>query len=148
MVIQRLQTLYLLLAAIMMAAFAFCPSVLISHDGQQYVLSALASGIAGNTHPDMLLSAITALAFILTIVTIFKYKDLKLQLKLCSITAALSITLLIVVAIIAITQRNTEYQIEPTFYNILPVLAFVCYILAYRGVKHDKKLLSSSERLR
>lgn len=148
MVIQRLQTLYLLLSAIFMAVFAFCPSVLISHDGQQYVLGALASGTADNTHPDMLLSAILALSIILTIVTIFKFKDLKLQLRFCSIVAALSITLLLVVAIIAMTQHHMGYQIEPTYFNILPVLAFVCYVLAYRGVLHDKKLLSSSERLR
>lgn len=30
----------------------------------------------------------------------------------------------------------------------MPLLAIVCYALAYRGISHDKKLLSDSERLR
>ncbi len=148
MVIQRLQTLYLLVAAILMAAFAFCPSVLIGSDGQQYVLGVLNSGIAPHTHPDTLLSAITALSILLTVVTIFKFRNLNLQLRLCSINAALSITLLIVIAIITMVLGNNGNQPTPTIYNLLPVLAFVFYVLAYRGVKHDKKLLSNSERLR
>lgn len=148
MVIQRIQTLYLIIAAILIAVFAFCPSVIFGAEGQQYVLSVLNSGVKDATHPDLLLSALTGLQLVLTIVAIFKFSNLRLQLRLCSINAALSITLLIVIGIIAMVLGDKGNEFTPTYYNVIPLVAFVFYILAYRGISHDKKLLSSSERLR
>lgn len=150
MVIQRLQTLYLLIATVLMVVFAFCPSVIIQSGGPEYALGVLKTGVAGATHPDLLMSTVTGLVVLLSLITIFKFKNLKLQLKLCSINAALTVVVLLISAILALTLRGKAGvgTVSFTLYNALPVLAVVMQILAYRGIRHDKKLLSSSERLR
>ncbi len=150
MVIQRLQTLYLLIATVLMVVFAFCPSVIIQPGGPEYAIGVLNTGVAGATHPDLLMTTVGALTVLLSLITIFKFKNLKLQMKLCSINAALTVTLLLISVILALTLRGKAGvgSVNFTLYNALPVLAVIMQILAYRGIKHDKKLLSSSERLR
>ncbi len=150
MVIQRLQTLYLLIATVLMVVFAFCPSVIIQLGGPEYAIGVLNTGVAGATHPDLLMTTVGALTVLLSLITIFKFKNLKLQMKLCSINAALTVTLLLISVILALTLRGKAGvgSVNFTLYNALPVLAVIMQILAYRGIQHDKKLLSSSERLR
>ncbi len=150
MVIQRLQTLYLLIATVLMVVFAFCPSVIIQSGGPEYAIGVLKTGVAGATHPDLLMTTVGALVVLLSLITIFKFKNLKLQLKLCSINAALTVTLLLISVILALTLRGKAEvgSVSFTLYNALPVVAVVMQIMAYRAIMHDKKLLSSSERLR
>ncbi len=148
MVLQRWQTVYLFLAAVLMIVFAFMTSITIQFGPQQYMLGAIYSGIAGETHPDMLLSVMDALIVVITIITIFKYKNLKSQMNLCAICIALTIAMLLCIMVLAFTQKSNGTVSVMHLGNVLPIVAIVLYALAYRGIAHDKKLLSDSERLR
>lgn len=149
MVIQRIQTLYLLLAAILLAVFAFVPSVIITSAGQQapYVIGVISSGVAPNTKPDMILLAMDLLVIVLTVITIFSYKDLKKQLRLCAISIALVLALLLCVCVLTVALAKLG-TVSMTLWNLLPFVALVACILAYRGISHDRKLLSDSQRIR
>lgn len=85
MVLQRLQSLYLLIAAIFLGIFTFTTSTTITNGENEFLIGALATGTAGNTAPNFVLCVLNALTAILALITIFKFKNLKLQLKLCSI---------------------------------------------------------------
>ena len=148
MVLQRIQTLYLLLAAILLAVFAFVPSVVISNGGQaDYVIGVLNSGVAPNTKPDLIMLAMDLLVLVLIVVTIFSYKDLMKQLRLCAISIALILALLLCVVVLTLTLGRLG-TVTMTLWNLLPFVAFVACILAHRGISHDRKLLSDSQRIR
>ena len=78
MVLQRWQTVYLLIATILMAAFAFMTSISIQAGPQEYILGALVSGAKGcDTHPDLLLMVMDDQIIVVSILTIIRYKNLK-----------------------------------------------------------------------
>lgn len=124
-------------------------SITIQSGPQEYFLGALASGAKGeSTHPDLLLSIMDGLIFVISIIAIFRYKNLKAQMNLCAMCIALTIAMLLCILVLAFTQKANGVVSVMHIGNVLPLLAIVCYALAYRGISRDKKLLSDSERLR
>lgn len=148
MVIQRIQTLFLIAAAVLVGAFAFLPALTLKSLGNMYQIGAIFSGDSTSTSPDFLLLSFTGLIFVLSVISIFKYKNLKQQMQLCAINIALTLALLVSVAALAFALRTPSVAVEIGWCNALPLVAIVCYVLAYRGIKHDKKLLSDSNRIR
>lgn len=148
MVIQRIQTLFLIAAAVLVGAFAFLPALTLQSLGNMYQIGAIFSGDSTSTSPDFLLLSLTGLIFVLSVISIFKYKNLKQQMQLCAINIALALALLVSVAALAFALRTPAVAVEIGWCNALPLVAIVCYVLAYRGIKHDKKLLSDSNRIR
>lgn len=147
MVLQRLQSLYLLIAAILMVVFTFTTSTTITTGQEEYVIGALATGHSGSTEPNYVLCILNALTAVLAIITIFKFKNLKLQLKLCSICIMLSLVIAIAIFILTYMQLNGG-EIQVSANNALLALAVVFFWLARRGVAHDKKVIHDSESFR
>ena len=147
MVLQRLQTVYLLIAALLLAVFAFFPALTFAAPEGTFLYGALERGIAPDTRINGILLTLDALIVVLLLITIFKYRDLNQQLRLCAVAMGLIVGLAAVVAIVAYKMSGL-YPVTVTFYNLLPAAALVMTWLARRGVAHDKKLLSDSERIR
>lgn len=137
--IQRIQSVYLFLAAVAMAVYAFFPAIGGCAGGTATACAAPCEA----TGFFYTLYILLALTVILPLVAIFKYKNLRLQQRLCKISLLFVLTLLIVVGIAAYRAAAC-----PTWFNLLPVAAMVLLCLASRGVAHDRKLLSGSTRLR
>ncbi len=148
MVIQRIQTLFLLLSAILIGVFAFLPALTIQSLGTTYQLGAIYSGDGVSTKPDLLLLSLSGLIFVLSVIAIFKYKNLKQQMQLCAINIVLSLALLLSVAALAFALKTPTAVVEIGIGNLLPLLSIISFAFAYRGIKHDKKLLSDSNRIR
>ncbi len=148
MVIQRLQTVYLLLAAILMAVFTFMPVMNVLNDAGEYVLNAVSTGFVGApTSPCWLLLCMDVLIVALLFITVFKYKNLPLQMKLCKIGVLLIVALLVSIFVMWYMQRGHGIALM-RLWTILPFVAIFLTLLAHKGIKSDKKLLSDSERLR
>ena len=145
MQIQRIQSVYLLLSAILMAVFTFLPVMGIASDSE--MLSIGAVNVCGITHAMPLLLCLNVLIFLMALITLFKFSDLKLQMKLCKFTILFIVTLLVCIAVMAFMRRANS-AVSLNWSVILPVAALVFAILAHKGIKHDKKLLSDSERIR
>ena len=145
MVIQRIQTLYLLLVAVLMGIFAFLPVIGTNVNGNNLAIGAIAT--CGVTHPSWLLLTLDALIVVLAVIAIFKYKDLKGQLRLVGIVLLMVVLLLVCIAVLFIGQRG-QCIAELQWSIALPCVALVFAILARKGIKHDRKLLSDSERIR
>ena len=147
MVIQRIQTLYLLVALVMMAAFAFLTSFSFDVAGNEYVVGTLATGVDGKTSINLLMLCLNGLVVVLTAIAIFSYKNLKLQKRLCSISIILLIALLISIGVM-ILGATDEQNLSIDISNVMPVVSLVLLFLAYRGISRDQRILSDSDRLR
>jgi len=146
--LQRLQSIYLLVAAILIAVFACFPAFEVTTTSGTFAYGAVRMGYPGQTQPSLLLSTLVWGIFALAIITIFKYRDLRKQMQLCAILAALTISLMITIGIMAYMYYRVGNPVSVTAFMLLPVFALIFFIMAYRGVKHDRKLLADSERLR
>lgn len=141
MVIQRIQTVYLLLAAIVTAVFAFVPVInVLNPDGVVEISF-------NSLHFGAWTMVLEMLIVILAIIAIFKYRDLKSQIRLTNVLMLLIVTLIIVIAIMMwVLHDKLIMQFTP--YIVMPFVALILVWLAKKGIKHDKKLLADSERIR
>ncbi len=140
MVIQRKQSLYLLIAAILMGIFAFMPS-LIDENGTT-MLGGYTEGI------DSVPFILSCLVALLSLVTIFKFKSLRFQKILCVVNILLIIATLSTICSIALMHKDCDLLGSITYYNALPVVAIIFLLLAHKGISHDQRLLSGSGRIR
>ena len=147
MVIQRIQTLYMLVALVMMAAFAFLTSFSFDVAGNEYVVGTLSTGVDGKTSINLLMLCLNGLVVVLTAIAIFSYKNLKLQKRLCSISIILLIALLISIGVM-ILGATDEQNLSIDISNVLPVVSLFLLFLAYRGISRYQRILSDSDRLR
>ena len=138
MQIQRLQTLMLLIAVILVAVFCFVPFGTVAaqpHDIAVFVKDA----------PALLVLNI-AIA-VLLFITIFMYHDLRRQMRL----TILSLILICSSAVTALFILSRAYDnATPVLLGGvgLLVLALIFGLLAYRYMRRDKHLLASADRIR
>ena len=140
MVIQRKQSLFLLIAAILMCIYAFMPSLWDTNG--KTILGGYREGV------DMVPFILSCLTALLSFITIFKFKSLRFQKTLCVVNILLIIAALATVCCIALMQKDGDLLGSITYYNILPVLSIIFLLLAHKGISHDQRLLSGSSRIR
>lgn len=149
MVIQRIQTVYLLIAAILMAVFAFFPALTFELGGREFVYGALAAGKVGVTHIDPLMLMLIILITFLTIVDIFLYKNLQRQMTVCFITIIIGLAMFIAICVQAyLVGTRDGVTLVPMWYLILPALSILFLAMAHKAMSNDKKKLRDSDRLR
>ncbi|MFW6327776.1 MAG: DUF4293 domain-containing protein [Bacteroidota bacterium] len=150
--IQRIQTIYLLFALIMMVLPFFIPYVeVMGQDGQTYHL--MGQGIYTEdgqlleyTYPTLIILAVSA---IFSLVIIFLYKKRLLQLRLSVINLFLMLGSVVLMAYYLFQfHQNEPGLIRYDFGFIFPVIAFILTILAFRAIKKDEILIRSAERIR
>ncbi|MBI5219932.1 MAG: DUF4293 domain-containing protein [Bacteroidia bacterium] len=148
--IQRIQTLFLLLAALAFVLLFFTPLASLRVNSQDYVFTT--SGIrsvAPVTNLGISTIPLLALHMILTaicLVTIFLYKKRPLQVKMCFLGLVLSLGLMALIFFHIISVQTNE--IKYSWPLILPPLAIGFILLAYRGIRKDEKLVRSLDRIR
>ncbi|MCO5232116.1 MAG: DUF4293 domain-containing protein [Chitinophagales bacterium] len=132
--IQRIQTIYLFLAAIFL-----------------FVLLFLSIGVRENESVKMFENLYTTVLSIVSggtaIIAIFLFNNRKLQIKIIS---GLTVLCLGVIASLVIFQFVLPTQLTTINYipYASPIIAFIFSILALKGVKADEKLVRSMDRLR
>lgn len=158
MVIQRWQSLLLLLAAAVMACFTFCPisqintadfTLSLQSMGFKYVGEATGGAPTGWQSHTWYFFTLSLLCVIMPLIDIFMYKNLRLQKRLAIFS------ILFVIADFCVGWMLTAYTIEGIStiewnYTLFcaPVLAVVALWFAWRYINRDQKLLASVDRLR
>ena len=149
MVIQRIQTVYLLIAVILMAVFAFFPALTYQLADKTILYGALETGRAGNMHIDPLLLTLIILISFLAIVDIFLYKNLQRQMTVCFVDIIIGIAMLLAIGIQAFYVGNREgWTVSWHWHLIFPVLSIIFLMLAHKAMSNDKKKLRDADRLR
>ena len=149
MVIQRIQSVYLLIAVILMAVFAFFPALTFELGGREFVYGALEAGKVGVTHIDPLMLTLVILICFLALIDIFLYKNLQRQMTVCFVDIIIGLAMLIAICIEAfIVSGKDGLTLRWQWYLILPVLSIIFLMLAHKAMSRDKKMLRDSDRLR
>ncbi len=139
--IQRQQTLWLLLATIagvlsFMFPFAVGEKIVVNTTMKERV-----DFVAGE---DFFILILTIAAIGIAAVTIFLFKDRKLQIKLCLLGLLVSIGILI----LYVLGMNKLLSSTPALWAILPVVVIISYFMAFRNIRKDEKLVKSLDKLR
>ena len=149
MVIQRIQSVYLLIAVILMVVFAFFPALTFELGGREFVYGALETGKVGVTHIDPLMLMLIVLISLLALLDIFLYKNLQRQMTVCFVDVIIGLAMLVAIGIQAFVVGGREgVVVNWQWYRILPVLSIIFLMLAHKSMSNDKKKLRDSDRLR
>src|SRR5918993_3658825 len=97
-----------------------------------------------NATTTIWLTIITVITGVLAFITIFLFKDRKLQLKLCYVGIFLTLVLL---TLYVLEMMNFE-EGTVAFWVIFYAGILISYVLAARGISKDQKLIKSMDRLR
>jgi hypothetical protein len=139
--IQRLQTVWLLLAA----AAAFC-SLQFSFYSGTMVVENQSKRVELTAQGNLLLLILSAGVGIASLISIFLYKNRKTQLRIVLVTLLVSILNLVLFFMQTkkFVPGEGNYSLTAIFAIIVPVFL----ILALKGIKKDEKLVKSLDRLR
>ncbi len=149
MVIQRIQSVYLLIAVILMVVFAFFPALSFDLADKTVLYGALETGRAGNMHINPLLFTLIALISCLAFIDIFLYKNLQRQMTVCFVDIIIGLAMLVAIGIQAFVVGNREgWTVSWQWTALLPVLSIIFLMLAHKSMSNDKKKLRDADRLR
>ncbi len=138
--LQRKQTLWLLLsmiAAILSFKFPFLT-------GTKIIKTVATPGTALDASSTFLLLILTGAVALLAGISIFLYKDRKLQMRLCILGVVLSAGIIV----LYILQRQQFENSTLALFSILPFLTLAGFILALQGIRKDENLVKSLDKLR
>lgn len=156
--IQRVQSVYLLLITVFISIFLATSYARIIPDVNQTVVFHTYSiqkpadthnvVIIKRTIPMLVLVVITGL---ISLLNIFLFQKRKLQMRLCVVIAVLLASIIVLVLFYYTGIKNdftgslsTTFQ----FPAILPVISIILSIMAYRAIHHDDTLVKSYNRIR
>jgi hypothetical protein len=93
---------------------------------------------------------IISLSIIMISVSIFFYKKRGLQLWLVNISFLLNIILISLIFFYYTGHFSTQTNATPSyqFWILMPIVSFICLVMASRAIRKDEALVRSSDRLR
>jgi len=154
--IQRIQSLYLLLTIIFSSIFLKGDFLkFINNNGSEIEMNLRGAwqitetGESGLIPGYIFLSAIIVLIPVISLAALLSFKNRKLQIR---ITIVLIISAVVFSGLLAyyviLLKRNYQAQFLPGFKTVIPLLVLVFAILAYRGIRKDENIVKSYDRLR
>lgn len=154
--IQRIQTLYLLFAAIAASIMFFFPLAIFygEHNFELFIyeLKFFDPNPTLNVGEYFLLPllGVVVLIIFLSLLSIFNFKSRKRQMMLIKVNMALTLILLAgyFFGYIGLLEDHVGNPPEYQFTSFMPALIFLFLLLANRGVQKDEKLIRSMDRLR
>ena len=153
--IQRIQTLYMLIVTALMAVTLFAPLAWFAGEAGEFGLYAFSLKTAAGeaVQPTVYMGVVLALACVLPFITIFLFKRRLLQLRLCVV----EMVLLVGSAVMEGVYYFLSYRVfaEQTFHTqvLKPavVLPLVCLLFAYlsaHAVFLDELMVRAADRIR
>ena len=152
--IQRIQSVYLFVTAVLTVCLFVLPYVAIGNAFLMFNVTVfrLSPEVPGMQATTMLpLTAITLCAAVLCLIAIFMYGNRTRQMKVVKLNIVLQAVLLIGMVAYLFGIKNTmgaSVTFSPKFAFAFPVISIVLLFLAYRGIKADDDLVKSADRLR
>lgn len=140
MVIQRLQSLWLLFASVLMCLYCFMPMFLVVDDAApelQFIYPM-----------DMpVLLVVSALVALMLFLAIFMFRNMRRQKKVTLISAFLILACGVAEGCIYMGWGTPDVQLRWQGSVFLLLGALVFSFMAYRGIRHDEKILKAADRL-
>lgn len=151
--LQRIQTVYLLIIVALMVATLFLPLAMLQAGDQFYSFDATGvSTIAAEpelVYPTWGLFALTAVISILALITIFLFKKRILQIRLCIFNAILMLGFYALFGFFVwILKDQLGAALSVKIALSFPIIALILDYLAIRNIGADEALVRSLDRLR
>ena len=150
--IQRVQSIYLFLVAILMLTTLFFPimEVVRAEETSSRMLSLLSLGTYSFL-PNIALPALSLIVGIMALITIFLYRKRHLQIKFCGWILALILLLYAsifysYITLVSKMDENTTFF--PGITIAFPLIALILDCMAIAGIRKDQRIVSSLDRLR
>lgn len=133
--IQRVQSVYLLMSIFMTSLFVFV-----------FPYANLVDGGKAFAHGDYLIFGAPLLSVLVSLITIFLFKNRKLQINLCSVNQVL---VLLSFGGLAYGFDKLGDQYEGLGFGVYAIaLSFILITFAKKNIKKDKELVDSVDRIR
>ncbi|PTN08238.1 DUF4293 domain-containing protein [Mangrovibacterium marinum] len=146
--VQRIQTVYMLISAILLGLLFALPFAEIAHEGSFYVFNI--RGIVGQEglkENGMAIAGLTGIILLLHVAAIFMYKKRILQIRFLVLSILLSIGLF------GMFYFFTYYSFDDADISfgiavVFPIISLIFDYLAIRGIGKDEALIRSMDRIR
>jgi hypothetical protein len=136
--IQRIQTVYLLIALVILGALPFVFPLFTMSDGKEF-----------HFMNDSFYTVLFGLSTTLTLISIMYFKKRQHQFVLNRLTIILNLILLGLFVYRSLNLSGETVQVsEKGIGMFLPIVAIVFLALANRAIKKDEDLVKSADRLR
>ncbi|TPD67158.1 DUF4293 domain-containing protein [Flavobacterium microcysteis] len=135
--IQRIQTIYLVAAFIVMGNLPFV-----------FPLETSSTGVKTFASDHLLDISLFTLSALLSLITIFLFKNRKLQFVLCRLNIILNLILLGLFVYHSLSLSGEVATSEKGIGMFLPIFSIVFLVLANKAIKKDEDLVKSVDRLR
>jgi hypothetical protein len=142
--IQRIQTVYLLLASIVSGVLIFIFNLWKAIEKNTYALDLLYS----KSFLLKLIPILFLVSAILAFVAIFLFKNRKLQFVIGRLTILINLILLGLLIYLSLTLPGEAAVSEKGIGMFIPILAILLIVLANKAIKKDEDLVKSADRLR
>lgn len=152
--IQRIQSLYLLINSILIAV-GFNFPIAKFYESARFSSFYLYGLIASDGEIIYPISSFLILIFVLSIIiftsiiTIFRFKNRQYQIKLCNINIIISLIYFLLMLYFILRFKNalnSDLTIEFGF--VTPLIGVILIYMAKRGIKKDDDLIRSADRIR
>ena len=143
--IQRIQTLYLLIAAIFSAGLIFVFNLWENAD------KSLFYALDGFSSETMMFKFIPVLFFasaLLSFIAIFQYKNRQLQFVIGRINILTNLILLGLLIYVSLSLSGETVVSEKGIGLVIPIVVIFLLVMANRAIKKDEDLVKSVDRLR
>jgi hypothetical protein len=157
--LQRIQTLYLAIAALASILVFFFPLANYYHEFEgnyKFFIYGIQPmdpepKVAFHQFFTLPLMAMVVASFIFSMATIMVFKKRTLQVRLCAFNVLTNIVLILVIFFFYASRIKTLTLIEPE-YNypgmVMPLVSLLFLMLANRAIRKDEALVRSADRLR
>lgn len=146
--IQRKQTLFLLVVAILAGILFFIPFQKLTSAENSWPICLMPGCITDTNSNIYFPMVLNALVLILSLTAIFLYKSRVLQFKLANLIVLFNVVILglffLLDFVIIEDGRTISYQIG----SFLPVISIIFAYLASHFIKKDEQLVRSADRIR
>lgn len=143
MMIQRWQSVWLLVAAVLVSVFCFLPMAIVPGD------TFAAESVTFLSPKDMpVFLIVNILVALLLFLAIFLYKNTRRQKTLTLVSILLIVVSMVVESFVLFGWDNQADRVEWLGSIFLLVGALFFALMAYRGIRNDEKLLKAADRIR
>ncbi len=154
--IQRIQSVYLLLVFVFAILFAVLPMAYFTVEAMGmslrllYFRSFFEEPAFSSSWHLILLTIIWAVIMLVTVITTFQYKNRLLQIKMGKLNILLHVALIMLVFFFIDALRGQVIGAEFSYGAgvLLPVISLIFILMAIKAIKKDEALVRSADRFR
>lgn len=151
--IQRIQTVYLLLSVILLVLCGMFPIATISPDdvsspSLMYNMCIIDGNTGKWSFSVVGLLLVLIYVCVITVFNIFGFKNRKRQMSRCVLSMVLLVIWLVGYIVICNTIVPEGALVRYEYPAVLPFIAILLQWLARNGIKHDEELIRAADRIR